>query len=736
MRATQPHLSPAFPRKPRKFDGPVRWLFGRQLISSLKWIALYAAFQDKLDAKDWMQAEVIPVDIDGRTNAEFWFDYIADVGDSQKAAYSIAYLCMSDLYLQVPLAKGPPPIGSGVATDGDEDSRLPRGTFLFVGGDTSYHIADFVTLAQRFQWPFCWAFEDLQQRGKITDERRPIFAIPGNHDHYDALDGFNRQFRQPLTKEDQALILHAGTPQQRQFDPQLRLEGFKRGQQASYVALKLPFNWWLWGLDLEADKIDLRQLDFFKNRTNGGRVPDKLIVATPSPTTVFGKYQRTDSELAKTFAKLGLERPFLKYGKEPLGEGKCRLDLSGDTHHYARYWGPGADGTSASAPSASHYASVVSGLGGAFLHPSHTNVHEVEAQVLYPPAARSRWEVAKRILMPWNILTGGIIGIIGGITAILLGLTIPVTPWSLLGPQNPDPMGFLYSLGAFSFMIASGVVIYLSFRSSKALFERARRRQQLVKTRSTPVIGFLLGLALLPLGICIFGQHSAVRLLSDLVFALIVFGAVVGLPAFAWYGSEVLEGRDRFIFLALGLWHAILSLAVPFFLVWVGSWRAWVLALGVAFVFIWIGIVLAQWDSPWPILLAWAVHGLGQLGFPWVFPGPVHAQLEGVRPFMDIPWLLPIAMGLIIGILGMIMTCVWFCWYLAVSLALNGHNNEAGGAARIERFKQFIRFRLTENEVTGYVIGVDTPQTDGCDLTPTIVDVFTVGLQDRGGRSR
>jgi hypothetical protein len=79
----------------------------------------------------------------------------------------------------------------------------------------------------------------------------------------------------------------------------------------------------------------------------------------------------------------------------------------------------------------------------------------------------------------------------------------------------------------------------------------------------------------------------------------------------------------------------------------------------------------------------------------------------------------------------MLMTCVWFGWYLAVSLAFQGHNNEAGGAARIEAFKQFIRFRLTENELTGYVIGVDKPQTNGSALTPKIIDVFTVGLPVR-----
>ena len=77
-----------------------------------------------------------------------------------------------------------------------------------------------------------------------------------------------------------------------------------------------------------------------------------------------------------------------------------------------------------------------------------------------------------------------------------------------------------------------------------------------------------------------------------------------------------------------------------------------------------------------------------RLGCPWVgtveravdLPGPLYAELIMVQPFMDRPWLLSLVMGLIVGILGMLMTCVWFGWYLVVSLAFQGHNNESGGS--------------------------------------------------------
>jgi len=72
------------------------------------------------------------------------------------------------------------------------------------------------------------------------------------------------------------------------------------------------------------------------------------------------------------------------------------------------------------------------------------------------------------------------------------------------------------------------------------------------------------------------------------------------------------------------------------------------------------------------------------------------------------------------------MSCVSFGWYLAVALAFGGHVNEAGGAARLEEFKQLIRFRLTKDGLTGFVIAIDEPKMDGTQLEPRIIDVFTI----------
>jgi hypothetical protein len=78
------------------------------------------------------------------------------------------------------------------------------------------------------------------------------------------------------------------------------------------------------------------------------------------------------------------------------------------------------------------------------------------------------------------------------------------------------------------------------------------------------------------------------------------------------------------------------------------------------------------------------------------------------------------------GAIGSIVGCVEYGWYLAVAGALGGHNNEVGAAARIEGFRQFIRFRLEPDRLTGYVIAIDETATDPAAVKPRVVDVFTI----------
>src|SRR5918997_1869705 len=112
---------------------PVAWLFGRQLVRSLKYTLIYTAFGEKLDPRDWMNPRAYTFAGGGaaasspasasegaaavscpppwsrraagaaaQDEGDFWFDYLSDTGDGTKAVYSLAYLCMSDLWVKDP----------------------------------------------------------------------------------------------------------------------------------------------------------------------------------------------------------------------------------------------------------------------------------------------------------------------------------------------------------------------------------------------------------------------------------------------------------------------------------------------------------------------------------------------------------------------------------------------------------------------------------------------------------
>ncbi|HEU4478596.1 MAG TPA: hypothetical protein VFR80_08760, partial [Pyrinomonadaceae bacterium] len=499
--------------EPRKFEKPVSWLLGRQLIASLKSTLLYTAFGTKIDARDWMDAKVFPLQEDvvkawkemyeredateglepqasdlnfSKNDGAFWFDYISDTGDGMTATYSIAYLCLSDVWVPDPGTEMPAAVVEVKIRPRDDVTglkKLPRGEFLLVGGDTSYHMADYASLHQRFQLPFQWAYDDLRKdRGEKSiaemslEEKhaekkaqikrlRPIFGIPGNHDYYDMLDGFRRQFREPPKSRSEKEFFATESK-----SSQLQIPGFRRYQETSYIALRLPFDWMIWGLDTEVGKIDERQRDFFLALKNI-YAPKKLIVCTSAPTTVFGKFaDKNDEKSAKAFLQLDLPRPFLRSINVPptndeeikerdtdlterqLADDEIRLDLAGDVHQYARYWGPASPKTQPTRNYApprkplekTNYASVMSGLGGAFHHPSTTYVDEIREQALYPQEDISRKHVAREIFNPWRVVKGGGVWFLGGLVALVLTFAAIADPSSRPAIHN---FPLLISLG-------------------------------------------------------------------------------------------------------------------------------------------------------------------------------------------------------------------------------------------------------------------------------------------------
>jgi hypothetical protein len=889
--------TPPAPR-PRVFEKPVAWLFGPQLIGGLKGILLYTAYGDKLDPRDWMTGEVFS--FDNPEKQEFWFDYLADAGDGTKAMYSLAYLtlCRGLWTKLTPNTTDLPTQLADCEVKTTNDSgftyQLPRGEFLFVGGDTAYHASDYMTLVNRIQHPFAYAFLDLVKNELIAanEPRRPIFGIPGNHDYYDQVDGFRRQFRKPVRPEGPLPPAHS--------DPtkaQLTLAGFKRVQEASYVSLRLPFGWWFWGLDIESGVIDRRQKRFFRSMGQADdsqfQPPNKLILATSTPSTVFGRVAIKDQTITKSLDYLEVDGPFLP-GKDAAGKpvfqntgdaqlkpGQCRLDLSGDVHHYARYWGPKpANGSSprknstAPQPSGNSYASVVSGSGGAFHHPSATYNNEICEQVLYPPATTSCGAVADQLFKFWTVMRGGYVWLAGAIIAFTLffGATGPkssrqfisnigflqdlglvkydpiqptivklgdkrpcdtVKPFALwtslglIGPEWQPPAGCTVEKPTYFFpdtskwpldlimgqifLWASTIVIVLTFVLSvftKKIFDDKNPYDEgadphrklwpiLIGTALLVIVGFssiypyrhhitpyvssllvlyslfaaltaiilnvryseylfkksfvsgrrgdwllpwgcwIVAILVFACGLWFFGQNNLpAYLFSDIVFSVALLLSVAGMMLLPFKAAgDLLYTKPKAVQIAgkflIGLWNLILQLFVPYVLIKTGSYLAWVLAALMLVVPIPLARYCLKRNNGIALAILWFIYGAVMLALPWI----VYRVSGQPAVFYDWTSLWALVPAVLAGVVGAIICCLWTGWYFAVCFAFNGHNNEVGGAARIENFKQFIRFRLTPNGLTGYVIAVDDVSPintvddkgrtrDGSDLQPRLIDVF------------
>ncbi|HEY6803980.1 MAG TPA: hypothetical protein VI306_10410 [Pyrinomonadaceae bacterium] len=906
--------------KDRIFDRPVAWLLGKQLIGGLKGILLYTAYGTKLDPRDWMTGEV--VNFATRTaeqKGEFWFDYLSDAGDGNKAMYSLAYLAMSPLWTRlneasISLPSNPADLPvSTTNTDNAYTFQLPRGEFLFFGGDTAYHAAEYMTLVNRIQRPFNYAYEDLRTYNLISDDepRRPVFGIPGNHDYYDQVDGFRRQFRKPTRPE--------GPPPPKRpsgHNAQLTLAGFKRVQEASYVALRLPFDWWFWGLDSESPtereklNLDRRQEHFFRkvasSETGKFKEPDRLILATCSPSTVFGKVaDPVGLKVARAMKAVKIATPFLPAkrqtdiatsGDAQLREGQCRLDLSGDVHHYARYWGPSSsqsprEHNSAPQLSAQSYASIVSGSGGAFHHPTTTFDDEICEQVLYPPEQVSRSAIADTLFKFWNVFLGGYVWVAGFILAftIFFCLSAPVssrqfvsnlpllnkldvtgtkTPqpvrptvlathsqvcgsvrpfwlWTSLGivgdswqpPQNCSPENPIYffpdtktwttdliigqafiwvsfaviittfclslftkkifnsdspyekgsnpdrilwpivivtvllvMLGLFSIkpyrdhitpfassllvlysIFAAITAIVLNFRYSDFLFRRSfvqPAKKGLLGWSIAKLDEILTGILwvtaiiIVGTGLWFFGKNNLpAYLVTDIVFILVLVFAVIGIMLLPFkVAGKLFYTRSKRVRIVgkslIGIWHLVLQLLVPYILILNGNYFLWALALLLIFLPIPLAQTLLKRNNKLGLSILWILYGSVMLTLPWTTKWlltRLHLEYLLVFPLVEGWRVLPPAV--IAGIIGAVVCCLWTGWYFAICFAFNGHNNEVGGTARIEDFKEFIRFRVTRDGLTGYVIAVDDVglintddgtgrRRDGNDLKPKLIDVF------------
>ena len=375
----QPHPPPREEGLDFKRQPMTDWLRPRQLTTTgvkAMLAGLFGAYADKRE----LQVALHPPDSGSCYDAdysqeagEFWFDYVADLGDGFNPTYSIAWL-LSRPSLSLPGLK----------------ETLPRGRLLVLGGDQVYPTATRDEYQNRFHGPYEAAFPCLPAGARAPE----MFALPGNHDWYDGLTSFTRLFCQERS-----------------------IGGWKTRQRRSYFALRLPHNWWLWGADFQLDAdIDLPQLKYFERvarqmwqdaRAGGGR--PRLILCTAKPSWVLG----ADGDKGCTNLAFFEERVVRANGL------RLATVISGDLHHYTRYEEASASpaqadrGPSPLPPAFGRTQRITAGGGGAYLYPTHHLPRALEVKegqglvpyrrkAVFPSAASSRRLAPRCLLVPFR----------------------------------------------------------------------------------------------------------------------------------------------------------------------------------------------------------------------------------------------------------------------------------------------------------------------------------------------
>ncbi len=296
--ARRSHSGPCPPRPASEADLPfVRqpmtdWFDPRQLGRTAVRTLLSTVIGRFFDRREMQAALATPSEpsYEADERGEFWFDYVADLGDGFNPTYTVAsLLARKRLSLR----------------HGDEEYSLPRGRVLIMGGDQVYPTASLEDYENRLIGPYRSALPC-----EVEEPVPDLYAIPGNHDWYDGLTTFVRLFTQ-----------------------QQWIGGWRTRQERSYFAIRLPSDLWIWGTDIQMEaRIDEPQLAYFRQvARKHGIAGHRIILCTAEPAWVFTHPGELHDE--RGYANLAYfeEKVIAAHG------ARLVLTLTGDLHHYSRY---------------------------------------------------------------------------------------------------------------------------------------------------------------------------------------------------------------------------------------------------------------------------------------------------------------------------------------------------------------------------------------------------------------
>ncbi len=281
---------------------------------------------------------------------DFAFDFVADTGDGWDATVAVA-----DLLWRKSLALENAP-------------DLARPKVAIFGGDLVYPVASRKEYKRRFIAPFNYAaykngeeWHHAEEDNSLqNDPETPrVFAIPGNHDWYDGLTSFWSLFCR-------ARILPNGVREAGLF-----VGPWLAKQQRSYFALKLPDDWWVWGIDVQLSGWpDTPQRRYFDDLASKWMTEkSKLIICTSEPSWVHGAAEGESAQF----------RSLSYMANRALRKGiRVRVVLTGDLHHYSRYEGELA--SNAPGGIASPCTFITAGGGGAYSAGTHGLPSRIEIE--------------------------------------------------------------------------------------------------------------------------------------------------------------------------------------------------------------------------------------------------------------------------------------------------------------------------------------------------------------------
>ncbi len=570
----------------------------------------------------------------------FWVDYVADLGDGFDSTYSIAYLLAQPALYGTVHPERAQAVGVAPVKGLRTGAKLERGRLLLMGGDQVYPVPgpEGKHYIDRMITPYSLA---LPQAANPPH----VFAIPGNHDWYDGLQSFDRIFCS-----------------KREGDPEMAAQsigGWETQQHRSYFAIRLPYNWWIWGADIQlGSTLDTAQLSYFHKIGRSLSDDDKIVILTAQHKWYAANQQ---GEVTALEQLEDIMRPAVERGAH------LRAVIAGDSHHYSRYFSEATD-----------FHMLTSGGGGAFLHPtSHLRdkikigwrgrIHEFSIRSKIKPASR---KAEPEAFDPKTKTT----------RAIACYPSKARSQWLIL-------RNWLFSLWNWGFALAIGAVYWVMtwFVSETHVADKI-----------APVNGVVFGSAADYLEYAFLDYFDNDGSLLELFLRSIegFFAGVVNSPAV----SAV----------ALGVW---------FFLIWFADFRSWISKITVGTVHFFLHVVAMMMIYAFVIYFLAGEKELDEISRTYL--GVPYTPTEGWNTFVDHLWFLrwlwdanpivkafafPVFMIPIGALIGgtLFGGYLWFCYRW-----LQRHWNETFSALAVDDYKNFLRMKFEPERLTIYPIGLD-----------------------------